>query len=141
MRYKVISLIFIIIFIGSLLTLGYSNATLKNPFDKVKEYALSCPINEKGNYMWERTLGMKDDSGTDLSTSWMLGYEPKINRVGMAKWVGENGLILLCYVDSGKYEVIYIVNGQVKYDGELKEDKAIEMAYKFFRELVSNKLI
>ena len=155
MKLKVINMLFIIVFIGTLLVLGLgcssitpsitdSSAPLKNPFDQVKEYAMSCPRDSNGNYVWMRTLKIKNDSndpGVDFTTTWIMAYEPKRNRIGMAKWTGEDCLVLVYYVNEDRYEVALVIEGLLVQQQDIPKDQAMEMANGFFKDLVDNKII
>lgn len=99
--------------------------------------------DSNGDYVWQKGIltPSAQTGDPEESIEYMIVYFPAKDVVGIAKTKGPETRFVGWFGRMKSYIVEAYSFGRITYQEFISKENAIEGAYKFFQELVANKLI
>lgn len=132
----VLVIICLMITLGSVLSVGGNelrndSRNVQPPFDMIKRFAMNCPLDKNGNYVFKTTHGMGNTQKLIV-----LMYQPGEKVITIGQGVG-NSAGMVHYLELEDKYIGRIIEGRmVVFEQEITMEQAQEFAFDIFRELV-----
>lgn len=134
MKKTTLNILFIIVFIGCLMTLGLSqDLETPAPFGKAKEMALKVSPDHLGRHI----LFIQDKESNDgVKKTFLIGYLSRSAYIGIGITDGNRTMVV---EHNEKIKTFYLYDTGRRM--EIEENKAIDLGFMTFGELVAKGLI